>query len=287
MSKNDRNVNIGIAVAIVTLVAGLVFFAAIDTTIGLFLFIMNLLWSSFFGWCVWGILDESEKRKQGTKRTALTRKSLNRSIGATGPGFEALISIDGVSGVAVDEKTQQVAIMLAGANNSIVLPYRDVLASEIIEDGETVTRTMRGSQIGGALIGGLALGGVGAIIGGLSGKTKAKTEISSVVFRITINDVKTPIYDVLLFSKGLPEFRAHYPQAIKAAQEWHAKIKAVIHQADQEDRRQERKNAEKTVAVVPHESLEDKLTQLGNLRDKGLLTEAEFESQKAKLLDSY
>src|SRR5690625_2106720 len=47
----------------------------------------------------------------------------------------------------------------------------DIIESEVVVDSHTITKTARGSQIGGAAVGGVLLGGVGAIIGGLSGGT--------------------------------------------------------------------------------------------------------------------
>lgn len=68
--------------------------------------------------------------------------------------------------------------------------YWDILASEVIEEGGTVTRTQRSSQIAGTLIGGLALGGVGAIIGGLSGTTKTtKNDMVTPLLRVIVNDI--------------------------------------------------------------------------------------------------
>jgi hypothetical protein len=42
-----------------------------------------------------------------------------------------------------------------------IISYRDLLSSEIFEDGTTITKTVRSSQVGGGLIGAIALGGVG------------------------------------------------------------------------------------------------------------------------------
>jgi len=41
-----------------------------------------------------------------------------------------------------------------------IISYRDLLSSEIFEDGTTITKTVRSGQVGGALIGAIALGAV-------------------------------------------------------------------------------------------------------------------------------
>ncbi|MGR3914872.1 MAG: SHOCT domain-containing protein [Gammaproteobacteria bacterium] len=225
------------------------------------------------------------------------------------------------NGIAVDTKNRQVAILQRKVAESflerlevaaderpesevrtVAIPYRDILSSEILEDGETVTKTSRGSQIGSALIGGLAMGGLGAaigglagilggtaaVVGGLTGSTKSTEKTSKIALMITINDVSNPVHYVMLLDDGSAHKKTSsaYKDAMGDAQKWHGKIKVLIHQADQEDRRQEKETAAKTVAIVPQESLADQLEKLGDLRDRGILTEAEFASQKAKLLAS-
>lgn len=51
------------------------------------------------------------------------------------------------------------------------------------------TRNLRNvRQIGGVVVGGLLLGGVGAIIGGLSGKTETSGKISRIDLRLIVNE---------------------------------------------------------------------------------------------------
>jgi len=71
--------------------------------------------------------------------------------------------------------------------------YKDILESEVIIDGETVTKTSRTSQVGGAILGGIFAGGVGAVIGGLSGKTASKEKVKTIQLKIIVNDIKNPL----------------------------------------------------------------------------------------------
>lgn len=107
--------------------------------------------------------------------TLRIRKKEWRKKPASLDGFtpsQKVMDNDGNSGIAVDEGRKKVCLIKQSMGNIDldVLTYRDILSSEIFENGVTITKTARGNQLGGALIGGLALGGVGAIIGGLSGK---------------------------------------------------------------------------------------------------------------------
>ena len=102
-----------------------------------------------------------------------------------------------------------------------VLPFRNVLAAEVRQNGTTVTetRTKLGSQLAGAAVGGLVLGGVGAVIGGLSG-SKISTSRQQVSYELYIqmNDLEKP-----LFSMGM--LKEHVFT-------WHALIGALIKQSD-------------------------------------------------------
>jgi len=237
-----------------------------------------------------------KKQREGARLMAMHRMSslpVRKGSGISGRRSsimpsDILVDIKGNRGFALDARNRRVGILRGQGLHPTMISYRDVLSSEIIVDGETVTKTSRGSQIGGALIGGLALGGVGAIIGGLSGSAKSTEKISKLALMVTINDVRNPVHYVVLLDDGIAhEKSSHaYKNAMGEAQKWHGKIKVLIHQTDQEDRRQEQETAAKTVAVVPQESLADQLAKLGELRDRGILTEAEFASQKAKLLGS-
>lgn len=83
----------------------------------------------------------------------------------------------------------------------ISILFKDVLSIEIVEDGVSITRSPRRSQLGGALVGGLLAGGVGAIIGGNTG-TKTTTEaVKTIDILITVNDIQNPIYMINFYSE--------------------------------------------------------------------------------------
>jgi hypothetical protein len=74
-----------------------------------------------------------------------------------------------------------------------IFSYRDILESEVLEDGHSVTKTSRSSQLAGTLVGGLLLGGVGAIIGGLSGKKTTHKKVTRIELKVVVNDTSHPI----------------------------------------------------------------------------------------------
>lgn len=155
-------------------------------------------------------------------------------------GFTSTQSVvTGLAGLAVDERNRLIALIRndTGQPVATVIPYRDILASEVFIDGHGVTRTSRTGQFGGALLGGLAFGATGAIIGGFSsGETGTTSEkVSLVELRLTINDAQHPIFDIP-FHAGLAIDKSAAQEVIKKARHWHGLMQVVMHIADSEDR---------------------------------------------------
>lgn len=161
---------------------------------------------------------------------------------ATLPNFtpsQQLIAVDGQSGIAIDESRGEICLIKYGATgiDCRVIPYSDVFAVEIFQDGKSVTRTIRASQIGGAVMGGVALGGAGAMIGGLSGSTTTSETIIRIDLRLVVNDIDAPLHDITLMSSESEKGGYMYAQAMKVARRWKAIMEVVIRRSDAEDRR--------------------------------------------------
>lgn len=189
---------------------------------------------------------------------------------------------DGLTGMAIDEERQKICLVdhSNAEIRSRTFSYRDLLSCEIFEDGETVTKTSRSSQIGGALVGGLALGGIGAVIGGLSGKTKTEGTIKRVDLRFIVNDTKKPLHDINLMNHESTKDGFFYTQAIELARHWHGLASVLIKQADSEDD----SSTEDHASTTNESSVADELKKLADLRDSGALSDEEFQQQKARLL---
>ena len=82
--------------------------------------------------------------------------------------------------ICVDEIKKKVAFI--DGEKYRIYNYRDILSSEVLIDGNEVVKTSRTSQIGGALVGGILAGGVGAIIGGLSAEQTKEVKFRELMF---------------------------------------------------------------------------------------------------------
>jgi len=70
---------------------------------------------------------------------------------------QKLIGAGGLSSLAVDESRKKICFIQCekiGITFKKQYSFKDLLECEICEDGTTITKTSRGSQIGGALLGG-------------------------------------------------------------------------------------------------------------------------------------
>lgn len=199
---------------------------------------------------------------------------------------QKIMGNNGDTGLAIDEERKKVVLIKNGPTGVDLKPitYRDLLTSEIFVDGETVTKTARGSQLGGALIGGLALGGVGAIIGGLSGNTRSSEKVKRVDIRLTVNDTKSPLHDINFMDVEGNKDGIIYESAMDQARHWHGLISVLIKMVDSEDVRKEGVESLLQANGGSTSSLADELSKLGDLRDKGVLSDEEFSLQKKRLL---
>jgi hypothetical protein len=177
------------------------------------------------------------------------------------------------AGLAIDESRQKLALMKEEPGVIKIIAHNDLVSAEIFEDGNSVTRTSRAGQIGGAMVGGLVLGGVGAIIGGLSGKRVTEDKCSRIELRLVINDTSNPIHDVVFLNQET-EKNFVYKNAMDVARSWHALCSVLIKRADEEQ-----------IEEGPVRATEE-LAKLVDLKKTGVLSEDEFSRLKRRLIES-
>ncbi|MCX7570422.1 SHOCT domain-containing protein [Tumebacillus sp. DT12] len=200
-------------------------------------------------------------------------------------------SADHHAAIGVDMQAKKICIItkLSTIPMYNIIDYKDLMRAELVEDGVTITQTSRVEQIAGMAVGGLLLGGAGAIVGGLSAESTSSNRVKKIELKITVNDVQYPIYTVCFLDEITPETKASqkYKDARAQAEHWNALIAVFIKRADQE--------AMATIPVVdetapteersPSSSIADELRKLSELKKDGIITQEEFEQQKKKLLE--
>lgn len=210
------------------------------------------------------------------------------------------ISTDYAVGISVDEQKKKVAIftntLLRIGAEPIIFTYKDILSSEILEDGSTITETSRTSQAGGALLGGILLGPLGAVVGGLSGKAVSTSQINSIDLVITVNDTSNPIYTINFLDNKVKKDSMVYNYAITQARRWHSIINLLIKKANEEDNKKAQITEVTNVVVSGLNKVENKPTtgvslsqELANfrkLKEDGVLSDEEYKIAKMKVLSN-
>lgn len=206
-------------------------------------------------------------------------------------GFETtckIIADDEKSGMAIDDERRNICLITFHNHNPIgrILSYKDLMSSELFEDGVTLTKTSRTSQVAGALVGSALLGGVGAIIGGLSGRTESSIgKVNRIDFRLLVNDTSNPSHEVCFLAKAAMKNSPEYTKAIREARHWQGLMEVLIKRADEEDSANQKAPTDSVLMPTTlFQSLADEIKKLAELRDSGVLTAEEFQQQKNKLL---
>ena len=152
-----------------------------------------------------------------------------------------------------------------------VFEYSDIVSYELLEDGESITK----GGLGRAVTGGVLFGGVGAIVGGVTGKKKTKKEINE--FRIKIitkHEMNPEIYINFLTAGSVKTGSILYKSYKGAAERIITELTIIT------DSLKVNQNNENI--GVSYEA--DEILKYKKLCDDGIITEEEFQAKKRQLL---
>lgn len=153
-----------------------------------------------------------------------------------------------------------------------VYKYSDILEYELIEDGESLTR----GGLGRAVAGGFLFGGVGAVVGGVTGGKKTKSIINKMQIKITIKDINNPVVYINLIVVSTKSSSMIYKSAQNSAQNILSTLSVILDNMKEQDK-VSNNNASVSVA--------DELVKMKKLFDDGILSKEEFEKAKEKILN--
>tara|TARA_R110000796_G_scaffold227446_1_gene344216 strand:- start:2147 stop:2839 length:693 start_codon:yes stop_codon:yes gene_type:complete len=228
-----------------------------------------------FGLAIWGFTQNAnnKEKKEGVKNNITKDGFKPDSLLIKIPlGSNKLI------GIAIDRTSNK--ICLIDEDTKRYIDSIDIIESEVLIDGKTVTKTSRASQFAGAAVGAVLLGGVGAIIGGLSGKTTTEQQAKGVKLKVVVNDINNPFHIIDFIESGntgstLPK------TAVKEATEWHELLSTLI----KINERNAKIRDEPT--TIENSSMAEEIKKLKELKETGALSEDEFQQAKEKLISSW
>ena len=177
-----------------------------------------------------------------------------------------------------DDVNQYVFILTP--NKSYFLLYSDLVSVSYEENGNDVYN----KSLGGAVVGGLLFGGVGAIVGGSTAKAKQNKEVSKMVIKILKKDTANPNIRLVIYSGVILKTKntadnMRYEELMKEVTGIKDIFSVILDIADNQ-----KKFSKDEESVPSPVSVADELTKFANLKAQGILSEEEFEKQKAKLL---
>lgn len=177
-------------------------------------------------------------------------------------------------------------LVIIGAGFHKILNYSDIIEVSYVENGKSLYTKSMGRTVGGAVVGGMLMGGSGAVVGGLSGAIEANKEVDDMDIKILLRKTNNTSL-VLHFndSKKLLKTKDEhdklsYDSYLKNANRAKDVLSVIIDKA---------KQIPATTIQQPRQSVPtgvaDELAKLAKLKANGILTEEEFKSQKSKLLN--
>ncbi len=129
--------------------------------------------------------------------------------------------------LGIDYGKSRIAIQASGQQR--IIPFVDLVSVEISEDGTTVTKSNRGSQLAGAAIGAVAFGGIGAIVGGLSGSSTSTQKVSKITINLITKDTSFPLVEIVAFhEQAIDKGGFVYTQLTKDIMPWYGRLRAIL-----------------------------------------------------------
>lgn len=179
-------------------------------------------------------------------------------------------------------------LVFFGPNTHEIFNYADIIEVSYEENGNQLYTKSAGRTVGGAIVGGVLMGGAGAVVGGLSGASKQNKEIKNMDIKILLRS--TSRTSCVLHFKDIDRVlktkedsdRKLYETYVKNANQAKDIFSVIIDDAKQVI-------APTAQPVIQHvstssSSVADELAKLAKLKAAGILTDEEFQAQKAKLL---
>lgn len=127
------------------------------------------------------------------------------------------------SGVMGKTAKATAALMTAGLSmaaeaamkpKDVVVPFDQIRGYSVIQDDDEI----QGGSLGSAAVGGLLLGGVGAIIGAAGGKRKNKKAVNLLALRIDLNNLDMPCAIVTYINKSTKTDSKDYQKTVSEMQ---------------------------------------------------------------------
>lgn len=154
-----------------------------------------------------------------------------------------------------------------------IYKFEDILSYSVIEDGNTLTS----GGLGMATIGAITFGGIGAVVGAITGAKKTKKEVLSldIIINLKMNEqatLKVPFIHIKTKTKS-----PTYKQATEDVRNCVSSLERAVKEI--EELKNNNTTSNNSVSEV------DEIRKYKELLDDGIITQEEFDLKKKQLLD--
>jgi hypothetical protein len=181
--------------------------------------------------------------------------------------------------IEFDEEKRQWLIpdgLLGRKKNARVYDFDDIVEYQLLQDGDTI---MEGG-LGNAIVGGMLGGSMGALINAAASDKRAKSVVTSLRIKITINDLADPaVYINLITTETRVGTQAYNTQYAVAQQ-----ILSALTLIRKRENSPEPTTTHAKGTEIPS-SPADEILKYKTLLDSGAITLDEFEAMKKRLLN--
>ena len=151
--------------------------------------------------------------------------------------------------------------------------FSELVNFELNEDGESVTS----GGLGRAVAGGVLFGGIGAVVGGVTGGKKSKSTVNSMYIRISINNKWIKQERIDLIKTETKKNGIVYKSSKATADQIISLLETVVNQNEINSINENTQNQQ-------IQSSADEILKFKQLMDAGIITQEEFEIKKKQLL---
>ena len=178
-------------------------------------------------------------------------------------------------------------IIIITSNWYKVFNYSDIINVSYEENGKQLYSKSSGRTVGGAIVGGMLMGGAGAVVGGLSGGSKVNKEVTEMNIKILLRNTSQSTCVLqykdtkkILNTKNDIDSQL-YTSYLKNANQAKDLLSVIIDKSNNRNIFASQIIDQNNGKIT---SVADELMKLAKLKSDGILTEEEFQAQKTKLL---
>ena len=151
--------------------------------------------------------------------------------------------------------------------------YNQLVDFELLEDGNSIAS----GGLGRAAVGGMLLGGVGAVVGGVTGKKKSKATCTQLRIKLTMRDYPDPAFYIDVITTETKKEGLVWKSTMQEVQNTLAKLQLITDSLSNDI--EDESKADSVVLDVTEE-----LRKYKALLDDGIITAEDFDAKKRELL---